>query len=107
MQYSHTNLVAPTGSVICVDKIYDGVGCMVHVNIWRECIQTYSMELIAIFHCYVSKSIEILVNNRLEQTELEYVCKIHFQIASPHISILMLITDAFITFLHFIRKSAQ
>jgi hypothetical protein len=52
-----------------MDKIYDAVGSIVHVNVWRECIQTYSVELIAVFHCYVRKSTEILVDNCLEQTE--------------------------------------
>ena len=65
--YFCTDLRFATGTVICVDKIYNGMGCVIHINVGRECVQTYSMELIAVFHCYVSKSIKVLANDCLQQ----------------------------------------
>jgi len=65
--YFHTDLHFAAGTVICVDKIYNGMGCVIHINVWWERVQTHSMELIAVFHCYVSKGIKVLTNDCLQQ----------------------------------------
>jgi hypothetical protein len=65
--YFRTDLRFATGTVICVDKIYNGMGCVIHINVGWECVQTYSMELIAVFHCYISKGIKVLANDCLQQ----------------------------------------
>jgi len=41
--YFHTDLRFAAGTVICVDKIYNGMGCIIHINVWWECVQIYSM----------------------------------------------------------------
>jgi hypothetical protein len=68
-QYSYllTDLGLAAGTVIGMNKIYNGMGCVIHINVWRECVQTYSVELIAVLHCYVSKGIKILINNSLQE----------------------------------------
>jgi len=62
-----TDLRFAAGTVICVDKIYNRMGCVIHVNVWRECVQTYSMELITVFHCYVGKGMKVLANDCLQK----------------------------------------
>ena len=87
--YFLTDLRFATGTVICMDKIYNGMGCIIHINVWRECVQTHGMELVAVFHCYVSKGIKILTNNCLQEkkkiTDHCYIISLNILFSSDHI----------------------